>query len=177
MVLPAKYNVSLSTMKVINRKNNGFTMIETLVSLIIISLGILGFALLQVESLKAAKTATERSKAVNFAADMIDRIRTNQSAIASYNTSVSGPGSTPTLCADSATTSTSVPLQECTSAEMAAYDIWQWRTMLEDPKAGFGNGIGEGGITITAGSPTTVTITIEWRERDEDKSYVLTTRI
>jgi len=39
-----------------NLKQHGFTMIETLVSLVIISIGVLGFALLQVESLKATKT-------------------------------------------------------------------------------------------------------------------------
>lgn len=162
-----------------NRLQTGFTMIETLVSLIIISIGILGFALLQVESLKAAKTATERSKAVNFSADMLDRIRTNQSQLTNYATaSITGPGAAPTICADTATTNTNItPLPECTAAQMAAYDIWQWRTQLEDPKAGFGNGIGEGGITVTGTNPSTVTITIQWKERDEDKSYVLSTQL
>lgn len=161
------------------KPESGFTMIETLVSLVIISIGILGFALLQVESLKAAKTATERSKAINFAGDMLDRIRTNQTQIGNYHVpTVAGPGTAPIICADTATTSTAVsPLPECTAAQMAAYEIWQWRTQLEDPKTGFGDGIGEGGISIAGTNPSTVTITVQWKERDLNKSYVLSTQL
>jgi len=44
-------------MLISKKRVQAFTMIETLVALVIISIGILGFALMQVESLKAAKIA------------------------------------------------------------------------------------------------------------------------
>jgi len=161
------------------KSNLGFTMIETLVSLLIISVGILGFALLQVESLKAAKTATERSRAVHFATDMMDRIRANKQNTASYAATIAGPGTAPATCADPATTqglSSGVPLS-CTGAEMAAYEIWQWRTAVQDSIYGLGNDNGVAGITVTGTDPWTVTLTIQWSERDEDLNYVLSSVI
>jgi len=164
------------------KQQNGFTMIETMISLIIISVGILGFALLQVESLKAAKTATERSKAINFSSSIIERIRTNELIINNYNTAgVDGPGNRPTICADGVNTNANTaPLPECSPAEIAAYEIWQWRTVIEDPKAGFGVGIGKGGININrpVGSPLSdVVVTVEWEEKGEPKVFVVSTRI
>jgi len=158
----------------------GFTMIETLVSLLIISVGILGFALLQVESLKAAKTATERSRAVHFATDMMDRIRANKASVTDYAVTIDGPGTIPsTVCADPAATPalTIGSPNACTGAEMAAYEIWQWRTAVQDAIYGLGNDNGEAGITVTGTDPWTVTLTIQWSERDEDLNYILSSVI
>ncbi len=168
----------------------GFTMIETLVSLVIISIGILGFALLQIESLKAAKTASERTRAIQFANDMMDRIRTNQLIfdttnntlnIRAYNsTTLAGAGSKPAkVCADetetagtSATPPTSPPT--CTLAEMAAYDIWQWRDLIDDPASGLGTN-GKSSIEVTNTLPSTITIKIQWTEKSAEKNYTLNT--
>lgn len=170
-------------MKKISTHAQGFTMIETLVSLLIISLGLLGFALLQVESLKAAKTATERSKAINFASDMMDRLRTNRAetnlnSIDAFDTGgIGGPGAAPLACSDNAATSTASPRVRCTLAQLASHEIWQWRTMIADPKLGFGAGIGEAGVAVTGVAPKDVVITIQWKEKDSNKSYTLNSRI
>ncbi len=166
-----------------NLKHRGFTMIETLVSLVIISIGVLGFALLQIESLKATKTATERSKAIHFATDMLERIRANKNAIASYATAnIDGPGTSAlTQCADPLTTPTvtaaTTTLNTCTGAEMAAFEIRQWRTSIEDPIFGFGVNRGEAGIQVTGTGPWTVVVSIRWLEKSDTQNYVLTTAI
>jgi len=157
----------------------GFTMIETLVSLVIISIGILGFALLQVESLKAAKTASERTRAIQFASDMMDRIRTNRLVldettnilnIRAYNKTLAGPGTRPTndLCADETSTAsdlTNIPI--CTLAQMADYEVWQWRDLIDDPAFGLGAN-GKASIDVENTIPSTVTIKIQWTEKGEE---------
>src|SRR5262245_57847991 len=56
----------------------GLTLIETLVALVIMSVGLLGIAALHVESVKAARGATLRTKAITLAVDMAEKMRANR---------------------------------------------------------------------------------------------------
>jgi len=55
----------------------GLSMIEVLVAIVIISLGLLGMAGLQASSLRGSQSAVYRAQAVQFAADMAERMRAN----------------------------------------------------------------------------------------------------
>lgn len=55
-------------------RNNGFTMIEVLVAMIIISVGLLGIAGLVVESRKNIVEVQQRSIALQLAEDLLARI-------------------------------------------------------------------------------------------------------
>lgn len=160
-----------------NKNKNGFTLIETLVAIIVISIGILGFALMQIESLKAAKSATEQSKAIHLATDMMDRIRTNKRFATSYAAALGAAGSAPSpLCADSATTAAiTTPLTTCSGAEMAAFEVWQWRSMIEDPNLGFASG--QGAIVISGTNPWAAEITVQWSIKGTSQQYVLSSII
>ncbi len=59
-------------------KQIGFTLIEVLVALLIMSIGLLGLAALQATSLKASHGAYSRGQAVFLAYDMMDRMRANR---------------------------------------------------------------------------------------------------
>ncbi len=63
----------------IRRKNNqtGFSLIEVLVTLVILSFGLLGVAGLLVSGVSNAASSEAMSKASQLAADMADRIRAN----------------------------------------------------------------------------------------------------
>lgn len=67
--------------------NSGMVMIETLVAILIISLGLLGYAGLLLQSNKANLTAYQRSQATLLAYDIADAMRANRSAALSggYN--------------------------------------------------------------------------------------------
>ena len=79
---------------------SGFTLIELLVSLVVMTVGMLGIAVLFVEGLKMNRTSAYRSTAVGLAGDMADRIRANSEAQDAYagigpgadNNCVNGPG-------------------------------------------------------------------------------------
>jgi type IV pilus assembly protein PilV len=128
-------------------RNSGFTLVETLVSMVVISVGMLGIAAMYVEGLRAGKGSIFRTEAVNLAADMADRIRANPTAGAAYagaganNNCVNGP-------------------IDCTPAQLAADDIFRWR---QDVTARMPGGLSA--IQFTAGVPVnTYTITLRWAE-------------
>jgi type IV pilus modification protein PilV len=62
----------------------GFGLIESLVALLVISVGMIGIAGLYGHGLRANGTALYRTIAVNLAADMADRIRANRRGNAAY---------------------------------------------------------------------------------------------
>jgi type IV pilus assembly protein PilV len=57
------------------------TLIEVLVTLILISVGLLGVAALQLTSLRANQEAYSNSQASALAADILDRMRANQQGV------------------------------------------------------------------------------------------------
>ena len=67
-----------------SNRNSGFTLIEVLIALIIMSVGMLGIAGLYVHSMKAGSTSLFRHHAVTLAGDVADRIRANPRAGAAY---------------------------------------------------------------------------------------------
>lgn len=81
----------------------GFSMIEVLVSLVVLALGLLGFALLQTMNLRYTQSADYRTHATNLAYDLLDQMRANRHSAADYAAGVTGasfnPGTiTDTVC-------------------------------------------------------------------------------
>src|SRR5690606_1731695 len=62
----------------------GFSLLEAMVALVVLSVGMLGIAALHGQSLAASRTAQLRTQAVNLAGDMADRIRVNRLGAAAY---------------------------------------------------------------------------------------------
>ena len=63
---------------------SGFSMIEVLVALLILALGLLGFALLQTMTLRYTQSAPLRTQATNLAYDVLDQMRANRQQAAWY---------------------------------------------------------------------------------------------
>ena len=59
-------------------QQRGMTLIEVLVTLVLISVGLLGIAALQLTSLRSNQEAYVRSQASALAGDILDRMRSNQ---------------------------------------------------------------------------------------------------
>lgn len=109
-------------------RQGGVSLIEILVTLVVFSIGLLGFATLQMRSMQEGFDTTQRSVAVWRAQELADRIRGNSGEVESYIASLGGnvcAAAAPTRCADfigangSRTAATA-----CTSAELAAFDVW-----------------------------------------------------
>lgn len=66
------------------RRSSGFSMIEVLVSLLVLALGLLGFALLQTMNLRYTQSADYRTHATNLAYELADQMRANRLSAAEY---------------------------------------------------------------------------------------------
>ena len=64
----------------------GFTLVEVLVALLVLAVGMLGLAVLLVEGLQGSRSAIEHTQAVNLAADIAERMRSNRAAASAYDT-------------------------------------------------------------------------------------------
>lgn len=108
-----------------NHLNNGFTLIEVLVTLIVMSVGLLSLAGLQVIGLRNNHSAYLRSQATIQSYDIIDRMRVNVQAVEAGNyhqpTIVGSAGTENANCETTA---------GCTPAEMAAHDLFSWNQAI-----------------------------------------------
>ncbi len=94
-------------------RSAGFTLIESLVALLVLSIGLLGVAAMQLASLQANNGAFQRTQATFLAQDIADRMRANRAAALTnaYNFALG----------------TAVPVAPAT---VAANDIVAWKTRL-----------------------------------------------
>lgn len=122
----------------------GFSLVEVLIALIIMSVGMLGIAGLYVQSMQAGRTSTLRHNAITLAGDVADRIRSNRTAGAAY----AGVG------ADKGCVGT-----DCSVADMASHDIFQWTQ-----QAAASMPSGAVAITFNGVVPAEYTIAITWNE-------------
>ena len=98
-------------------RSAGFTLLEVLITLIVLAIGMLGLANLQSKIHVAEIESYQRAHAVLLVQDMMDRINSNRSNAASY--------------ADAAELGTGNALQDCSAAAtLAARDRCQWSNAL-----------------------------------------------
>jgi type IV pilus modification protein PilV len=102
----------------------GFSMIELLVAVLVMGVGVLGIAALQMVSLQNNRGALVRAEAVSLAYDMMDRIRAN-------------PGDAPRGDAydgleleEQPPAASNCLTGECTEAQMVAFDQALWKCQL-----------------------------------------------
>jgi type IV pilus assembly protein PilV len=95
-------------------KNAGFTLIEVLIAMVVLAVGLLGLAGLQVTSLRNNQSAYNRSQATQLAYDLADRMRANVAGVATYTT---GTASAIANCKN---------ITGCSPVEMATNDLYEW---------------------------------------------------
>lgn len=120
---------------------SGFTLIEVLVAIMVLSLGLLGLAGLQATSLQANHSAYLRSQASVLSYDIIDAMRANREAARAGQYDVALAAASPT--------GTTIPAQ----------DIRRWRANLA---AALPDGKGAIATVVGADGGVTLTITLRW---------------
>lgn len=143
--------------------HRGTSLIEVLVSLVIISIALLGGVAMQLRALQLGKSSEFRNQAVLLAGDLAERMEANKEAAASAmldgayavaKTSVP-PTATPSCTA------------ACTAAQQAALDLYQWQNQIASllPSSAW---------TVrqtTHGNPSSYEISIEWADGHGDQSF------
>jgi len=142
----------------------GFTLVETMVALLVVCVGMLGIAALQGQALVAVGTAIRRSTAIDLAGNMAERIRANRTAGPAY--AAAPPAQS---CADG------TPGASCTPAQLAALDLADWTAVLARALPH-----GRGRVAVDAARhPVGYTIAVSWDEptRDAPVTYSLSMRL
>lgn len=134
----------------------GFTLVESMVALLVLSIGMLGIAALYVETLQASRTALVRTQAVTLASDLGDRIRANRTPANAY------------ACGDPCAPTNGGNAQ-------AVDDLTAWLDSIANQLPG-----GVGQVAFTAGTPTTPSayvITVSWTEVGQASAVAYALRV
>jgi type IV pilus assembly protein PilV len=151
--------------------HQGFSLVEVLVALLVLSIGLLGLAALQTTSLQYNTGSYFRTQATLLAYDIIDRMRANLGAVANSGSPDGGVYDVPDATSigskvssyDSCIGSTcNCNTASCSSNNLAIYDIgnWYYRTVATLPNAQTTP------PTINIDANGQATITMRWKERD-----------
>ncbi|GLQ46875.1 type IV pilus modification protein PilV [Dyella lipolytica] len=140
----------------------GFTLLEVLVALVILSIGVLGLAAMQATALSSTHGSQTESMVVIQARSLADAMTANPDywGITSPTFTVTGTpnnltytGNPPTYSGANCSTAT------CSYTDMAGYDLQQWANQLLTQVPG-----AKGSITCTGSAPVGCSITITWTQ-------------
>ena len=132
--------------------NKGFTLVEVLVSMVILAVGLLGIAGMQMKGLKTTGNANSITLDSYLAENLIERMRNNPQGVdgGGYNVSpVNGTVPTDPNC-----------LPSCTSATLAQTDLYIWGQALSSDLPS-----GSGGV-VPQGDGTFI-VTVSWSDVTE----------
>ena len=137
---------------IVPRKYRGDTMIEVLVTVLILAVGVLGVAAMQVTTYQNLSISHSASIAAMVTDDFSERMRANgvEALADTYNHS-----------ADPGTAYTDCTANVCSTSQLAGYDIGTWWEELGDTLP-----LGRGQVARNGGT-NTFTLTVRW---DEDRS-------
>lgn len=142
-------------------RQRGFSLLEVLIALLVLSIGLLGLAGLQTFSVKFVHQSYQRTQATMLITEMMDRMRANGAGVgvAAGNYALPANSTSWAAGADCATAF-------CTPAQMVNYDMNQWLSNITT-KVALAQGTGSI-LTAAAGvgAPLLSTITVTWKEHD-----------
>jgi type IV pilus assembly protein PilV len=151
------------------RHQKGATLIEILVTMLIVSFALLGIAGMQLTSIRYSQSSSFREVAVNLAQGMSERIRTNTAALAEATDSSAYRANNAYAAATTVPNDPACGLGAavCTAAQSAQRDLREWRQALQQELPG-GRGaiqaVATGGLT----SPTARRLVVMWVEKAKD---------
>lgn len=121
---------------IVVRRERGATLIEVLVAMLVTTIGLVGFAGLQVRAINAAEDTYARTQAMSLAQELLERKRINGSTenylnpaavdagLAVYTTAANWSGALPSIFCNTSGAN-------CDAASMARFDIAEVRRLVQ----------------------------------------------
>ncbi len=139
----------------------GVSLIESLVAIVVMSLGILGILGIQMRTLTDTSTTLRRAQAIRLIEDLGERMKINPNALADINTYTTNLAATPTVgsCATG-----------CTHTQLATYDVAVWKKAVRDnlPLGQASIFIPPAEAAVPAGQGRQLGVLIAWRENERE---------
>jgi type IV pilus assembly protein PilV len=143
----------------------GFTLLEVLIALLVLSIGLLGIGKLMMLSARANDSAYMRSQATALAYTILDAMRANrQAAIVQGYDAAMGVVPGQLGCGTVAT--------PCNSGQQAQNDLFLWGTSLAAALP-----LGQGSVATavvpsgTGANNVTATVTVQWADKVAEQSF------
>jgi len=150
-----------------HRRQSGVSLLESLVSLLVLALGVLGMLGIQLKSLSDNQSATQRAIAVRLAEDLFERIKASPQGLGGIDItaySANTVGSTwPAMTAPAS--SAMCNTNPCSAAQQAAFDLWRWQNLVQQSLPG-----GQATTFISPVDAEQLGVMIAWRLRQTDSS-------
>lgn len=154
-------------------KQNGFTLIESLLALFILTIGMLGVAGMQLQGLKSGGLSMQHMSVVMTTQNIMERMRANTIsyvpskdfdqistlAVQQLELYKTMPGGIVKICLNGV---------ECTNAEMALFDLFQWEKDMNNVLPGTVS------PTITLAGRT-LTVAVEWTDKGHTYAHTVST--
>lgn len=152
---------------------NGFSLLEVLIAIVIFSFGLLGLAGLQLVSLTSNQSANIRSTATALAYDMADRMRANMAGVSAgnYNGIVGVDNQCQAVHYDDVH---AVPVN-CTVAQLAQDDVYDWQKTAAGLLPGGAAVVCLDSIPATTacdGGGTSYAVRVSWTDKPKNEAAV-----
>lgn len=145
------------------KTSSGVSIIEVMVSVLVLAVGILGVGGLQVSALQNGTRSVMRTQATHLSYEILDKMRSNPTQYAAYVDAADDTTFTATDCISA----------DCDAITMAQFDVYEWKCAVGQsdacdalPAGSFistANALPEGQGTVTANGDK-YTITVTWNE-------------
>lgn len=143
-----------------NIAQRGFSMLEVLITLVIVATALFGTAGLQLYAMRMNQSGQFRTQAIFLASDIAERMEANTAA------AVAGNYALP-LTSTTGTATVNCAAADCTETALADWDLVQWGNTVFSLLPG-----ASWQITQTAiGNPSTYEIVINWTDRRTNTQY------
>lgn len=126
----------------------GFTLLEALIALVILSVGLLGVAKLVLGAVHADDSAYMRGQATQLAYELLDQMRANRPGAIANDYAGGGAG-----------TNNNCSTVACTPAALAQLDLYNFNNRVQQALPGAGYNVVMG---VDAFNDVTATITVSW---------------
>lgn len=149
------------------RGQTGFSLLEVLITALILSVGLLGLAGLQIAGMKTTHNSYQSQQATWLVHDLLERMRANRAGVVAGNYNINPPfgacGSAP-VCANTA---------DCQANETAAIDLYQVYCGSGGNSGGINNELSNGQLRVSCPSGCSagqVAIRLQWDERNASRN-------
>jgi len=150
-----------STPSSLLRRQSGTTLIEVMVAILVLSIALLGIAGLTSASMRYSQGSWARAAVASALTDLADRVRSNPAALATAYLQTTDNYATQQGTSYALSSPTDCSSATCTPADMAAYQLEQWRLSVK-------RNLPSSAIWVSGSRTTGYEATVMWF----DKSFV-----